>query len=93
MPSLLPCNAISNTPHFSTVFISTKFKEETGSFINDYVKAVKLTRAKELLTVSDLNIQEISDRLGFCTRSYFIKVFREAEGSTPVQYRANNKKH
>lgn len=72
---------------YSEYYLTRKFKEETGYFINDYIKAVKVERAKVLLSSSDHSVQEISNQLGFSNRSYFSQVFRELTGLTPVNFR------
>jgi AraC-like DNA-binding protein len=72
---------------YSEYYLTRKFKEETGFFINDYVKAAKIERAKVLLSSSDNSIQDISNQLGFTNRSYFSQVFRDLTGMTPVSFR------
>ena len=44
-------------------------------------------KAAELLRSTDLSIEEISDRLGFCTSAYFRKIFKEQFGKTPTALR------
>lgn len=72
---------------YTTYYISRKFKHETGISINEYILQARLARAKELLLSTDCSIQVISDRLMFCSRSYFTKLFREHQGMTPTEYR------
>ena len=45
--------------------------------LTNYIKYVRIERAKLLLTTTGLSLQEIADRLHFCSRSYFGKVFHE----------------
>lgn len=75
---------------YSVTYFTRRFREETGFGISDYVKAARIERAKTLLDTSDDSIQNISDKLGFTTRNYFTKCFKEITGVTPVEYR--NKK-
>ncbi len=44
-------------------------------------------RAEELLTGTDLSVEEISERLGFCSASYFRKILRRVTGMTPREVR------
>lgn len=74
---------------YSVTYFTRRFREETGFGISDYVKAARIERAKLLLETSDSSIQEISDKLGFTTRNYFTRCFREITGKTPVEYRSN----
>lgn len=72
---------------YSEYYITRKFKEETGYFINDYIKFAKMERAMLLLQSTDSSILEIAGQLGFATRSYFSQAFREITGMTPTQFR------
>ncbi len=68
-------------------YIAKRFHKETGFGISDYVKMARIERAKILLSSSDQSIQEISDRLGFTTRNYFTRSFRDVTGMTPKEFR------
>lgn len=72
---------------YSEYYITRKFKEETGFFLNDYMKLARMERAKLLLQSTELSVLEIAGQLGFATRSYFSQAFREVTGMTPTQYR------
>ncbi|MBQ8612355.1 MAG: helix-turn-helix transcriptional regulator [Oscillospiraceae bacterium] len=77
---------------YTEYYLSQRFREETGLFINDYIKQVKIDRARLLLISTDLSIQKISEQLGFNTRSYFTQVFREVVGIPPVAYRERHRR-
>lgn len=69
--------------HFSTIF-----SQSTGqSFIN-YLTGVRLQKAKELLSQTDLKLSAIAMEIGYNEPNYFSHVFRKAEGMTPKEYRA-----
>ena len=53
---------------YSEYYITRKFREETGFFLNDYIKFARMERAKLLLQSTDLSILEIAEQLGFATR-------------------------
>ena len=53
----------------------------------DYIRAVRVERAKLMLSASELPIQEIADRLQFCSRAHFSDVFKKLVGVTPAKYR------
>ena len=72
---------------YSVTYFTRRFRAETGFGISDYVKAARIERAKILLETSDSSVQEISDKLGFTTRNYFTRCFREVTGKTPMEYR------
>jgi len=72
---------------YSVTYLTRRFREETGFGISDYIKAAKVERAKILLASTDKTVQEISDQLGFTTRSYFSTCFRQITGLTPKEFR------
>ncbi len=72
---------------YTEYYLTHKFREETGLSVSDYVKKVKINRAKLLLRSTDLSIQELSDRFCFSSRNYFSRVFYELTGCTPMEYR------
>ena len=72
---------------YSVTYFTRRFREETGFGISDYVKAARIERAKILLETSESSVQEISDKLGFTSRNYFTRCFREVTGKTPMEYR------
>ena len=67
------------------------FKEYTGFSPANYIKEMKLQRAKNLLISTDLSIKEIAYNLNFDSISYFSSTFRKQTGCTPLQYRMSIK--
>ncbi len=53
----------------------------------EYIAKRRIQAAKELLTGSDKNMESIAAETGFCTASYFCKLFKRYEGITPSQFR------
>ena len=63
------------------------FKEFTGCSPMEYRNTIRLEHAKELLTDTDLFIEEISQRVGFASNVYFCDAFKSKVGLSPSQYR------
>lgn len=57
-----------------------------------YISEKKCQLAKELLTSTNLSIQEIGDRLGFSDEFYFNRCFTQKTGITPLKFRKINGK-
>lgn len=55
--------------------------------LHDMKNKVLFGKAKELLQTTDVPIEQISDRLGFCSCAYFRKKFKEHFGITPRDMR------
>lgn len=88
----LTLGEIASRIGYADYYLSRKFKAETGYSINDYIKIVKVEKAKTLLIASDISIQEICDRLHFGSRSFFAETFKEIAGIPPAAYREKNQK-
>ncbi len=68
-------------------YLSDKFKQETGSGINKYIKQVRMNKAEELLSNTNMKVNNISKAIGYKNDSYFIRIFREHFGVSPKKYR------
>lgn len=64
------------------------FKEHTGISPAMYQQDLKLQRAKELLSTTDLSIKEIAFRLNFDSADYFSAKFKAKTGQKPSTFRA-----
>jgi AraC-like DNA-binding protein len=68
-----------------------KLKGITGMTPNDFILNIRLKTAATMLTTeNDLNISDITYRLGFSTPRYFSKCFKELFGISPLNYRKTN---
>lgn len=70
--------------------LSRLFKKEIGMSVSDYIRSMKIERAKNLLKFSDYSYIDISNYLAFDSQSHFIKTFKSYEGKTPKKYRDQN---
>lgn len=52
-----------------------------------YIQNRIMTEAKVLLSITELNINEIAQALGFESGNYFIRFFKKYNGLTPGEYR------
>lgn len=77
---------------YTGYYLSRKFKSVIGVSISEYIRTQKLKHAALLLTTSTQSMQEISDHLDFCSRSYFSDLFHREYGMTPTEYREKNLK-
>lgn len=77
--------------YMNAAYLSRAFKKETGVNFNDYVKQIRMERAAEFLTGTDMKVYEIARRVGYENESYFMKKFRETLGMTPGQFKDQEK--
>lgn len=71
----------------SEKYLSSLFKKTSEITISQYLKTVRIDKAKEFLTTTSINLQRISFLCGYNDYFYFTKVFKKAMGITPRQYR------
>jgi two-component system response regulator YesN len=82
-------NHLSGLVYLSPNYLRSLFKEKTGMTIHDYMTRIRLDKAKELLADDALKIQDIAQRVGYESTSYFISLFLKNQGVTPNEYRKN----
>lgn len=68
-------------------YFSKKFKDETGCNFIDYLTAVRMEQARELLENTALPVAAVSSRVGFREAKYFSRVFSSVMGMKPTEYR------
>ncbi|MDF2657685.1 MAG: hypothetical protein K0Q94_476 [Paenibacillus sp.] len=67
--------------------ISRLFKANYGVKLVDYLTHTRIERSKELLSQSDLPVQEVAAKVGYINSLTYIKVFKKMTGLTPGAYR------
>ena len=77
--------------HFTAAYLNRIFKSDTGMTIQKYITNVKLEKAYEMITGTDMSISEVSEKTGYQDDSFFIKQFRKKYGKTPLQLRKEGK--
>lgn len=68
--------------------VSGAIDRATGNSVSRYVSGLRLDDARRALTGSDDSVTEIVLGAGFRTKSNFNRVFRDAEGCSPSEWRA-----
>ncbi|KVV14645.1 AraC family transcriptional regulator [Flavobacterium sp. TAB 87] len=63
------------------------FKLVHNRTVNDFITNTRIEKAESLMRNSDLNISEIVYSIGFSSRSYFSKIFKEKYNCSPKDYR------
>lgn len=64
-------------------------KKNFGMGICEYIRHVRLKKAKELLETADMPVCCVAEACGFLDVNYFIKLMKKVEGKTPGQIRKN----
>ncbi len=78
---------ISEIANLSPSRFFSVFKTETGTTPIEYKNRIAVRNAKKLLLYSELTIEEICEKLGFNSASYFRRTFKKFTGKSPREYR------
>lgn len=70
------------------VYLSSRFAKHCGQNFLEYLTHYRITKAKDLLEHSNLQIQEVAERVGYADIAYFSRIFRRECGITPSHYRS-----
>jgi YesN/AraC family two-component response regulator len=65
------------------------FHYETGTPFHEYLRDLRVSRAKALLADRYLTVSEVAYSVGFNDLSHFDRTFRKRVGRSPTQYRAS----
>lgn len=79
--------ALMDHAHVSRSECFRAFHRYAGKKPIEYINEYRLVQAANLLKETDLPLSEIGSSCGFCSSSYFGKLFKEKYGTTPLGYR------
>jgi len=68
-------------------YFTKMFKESIGKTPIDYINAMKVNAAMDLLCTTELPMTEIAESIGFCNPNYFHKIFKQYMMTSPLAYR------
>jgi AraC-like DNA-binding protein len=78
---------LASAMKMSTKQLSRIFREQAGRPLPDYINAVRMQKAAELLERTDLSIAKIAARTGILNETYFYTMFKKHFGSSPNAYK------
>lgn len=85
-PYKVSLSDLSDELQISTVYLNTKFKEETNYTFNDFLNRYRIIRAIDFMKNSDKLIYEIAEMVGFKDYKYFSQVFKKYVGYSPTHF-------
>lgn len=71
--------------------LSRLFHQDAGLPLVAFITKTKLEFCREMLETTDCTVRQAAERVGYTNFSYFAKLFRDAYGCTPQQYRESRK--
>jgi len=79
--------ALANSVNLSSSRLRHLFKDETGLTPAQYLKHMRLERARELMDESFLRLKEVLPQVGINDESHFVRDFKKRHGLPPIRYR------
>jgi AraC family transcriptional regulator, arabinose operon regulatory protein len=80
--------ALAELAGFSPSHFSARFRSLTGFSVTEYVKRLRMARARQLLITSDHTVAEIATAVGYPDPFYFSRQFSAVNGVSPREFRA-----
>lgn len=74
--------------HLEKAYFSRKFKAVSGYSPMEYLRCVRLGKARDLLRHSDMTVTQIAESLGFQSLHHFSKAFHQRNGVSPMAYKS-----
>ena len=87
----LSLSSVADAFGYTSNYLSTLLKAETGLSFHDYLTRLRLERAAHLLCTTDRLVTDIAEATGFGHVNTFIRTFRKHYHHTPAQYRSMQK--
>jgi len=78
---------LSTASGLSQAKLQDGFKFLYNRTVTEYIRHVRLEASRELIIQTDLNISQIVYSIGFTSRSYFSKIFKEKYEITPNEFK------
>lgn len=91
-PRKITLEGLTQCVHLNRVTLNKLFQQRCGNTAIGYLLAHRLKVASELLTHTDMSLNEIALATGFEYDTYFIKQFTARKGMSPTTYRTASRK-
>ena len=82
-----PVTAMARLSGLSERTFARRFARATGMSPLDYIHALRLEEAKQILETEELPVEAVALEVGYQDNGFFGRLFRRRVGMTPAQYR------
>lgn len=83
----LSLDYLSDKLNLSSAYLSAYIKDKTGMNFSDHLQGIRMTKACELLITTGMNVNEISQLVGYQNITSFNRSFKKVTHMTPGAYR------
>ena len=78
---------LAKVAHVSRSHLSALFKKEVGCTFPEYLVQFRISKAKEIMKINNIRLNEVASLAGFKDYAHFSKTFKRLTGISPEQYR------
>ncbi|MEJ2766880.1 helix-turn-helix domain-containing protein [Photobacterium sp. MCCC 1A19761] len=86
-PAKLSVSRCAEKSYLSERQMKRRFKAATGETPVNYIQRIRVVFARDKLDTSSLNVDQISQQVGYSDTNHFRLLFKKFHGMTPTQYR------
>ena len=86
----LKVEAIADELRIDRKYLRNLFSQHLGMSTMDYIMKVRMDRAKDLLSTSDISVTLVANSVGYADVLAFSKAFKRITGCSPSEFRAAN---
>ena len=86
----LDLHSLARHANMSASYFHKLFSHHFGTTPAEYVTNCRIVAAKTILATEDCTMEQVAERCGFSSQSYFNYRFKQQTGVTPNQYRAES---
>lgn len=79
--------SISKGTNISKSVLYKNFRSSFDCTVKEYINRKRVEKSEDLLVNSNLSIEEISQKVGFSSASYYSKIFKKYTGISPLKLR------
>lgn len=83
----LTLESLAKDCFYNPSYFSRLFREHYGMTVVAFINQSRLEKAMCLLTETALSVEEISEKVGFSSKTAFYRAMKGSEGCTPSEYR------
>jgi len=87
----LSLGEIANQVHIHPSYLSTLFRDNIGQSVNNYIIFYRIIMSKNMLSSTNLSVEQIAIQNGFYDTQHFFKTFKKRVGISPSDFRKSIK--
>jgi DNA-binding response OmpR family regulator len=88
----LDVDFLCNNLYISRTKLYQKIKGISDQSVGEFIRTIRLKKAIQIMTHEDVALNEVADRIGLQSSSYFSRTFKKEFGKSPSQFMGTLKK-